>query len=413
MRHRISAFLVVLCLALVGASASAMAKPAVVVLGIEVIDDGSGIDSKTTELAKILTDALRQRTQLASSPFELAPNSEKDLLEMKLLSGCADEGRACMANIGRELNADRLIYGKVERRDGGYQVSLKLLNVETRAMERSTSDVIPAGDNNPPAINNKWSRLLYNRLTGIPEEGNLTVQANAGQGAVYIDGEMATGLKGGRAQISGLAEGEHTVAVEAKGYRRYEAEVTITAGQTVGLEVELEPESSAGGVVGLGGGSKVGKAERPGGTARILFWTTVVTTVAGAGAVTVTGLQVRGLEDDKVAAINAYHGTNEGKAMPLDQDDACASASPMGESAEVYDICEDGKSKASRANLFLAATGASAIAAGVFYYLGYIKPSATERRTARAGQGDSDEAVVHIAPTITPDYLGAGVRIEF
>lgn len=412
MRHRISAFLVVLCIALVGASASAMAKPAVVVLGIEVIDDGSGIDSKTTELAKILTDALRQRTQLANSPFELAPNSEKDLLEMKLLSGCADEGRACMANIGRELNADRLIYGKVERRDGGYQVSLKLLNVETRAMERSTSDVIPAGDNNPPAINNKWSRLLYNRLTGIPEEGNLTVQANAGQGAVYIDGEMATGLKGGRAQISGLAEGEHTVAVEAKGYRRYEAEVTITAGETVGLDVDLEPESSSGGVVGLGGGGKVGKSERPGGTARILFWTTVVTTVAGAGAVTVTGLQVRGLEDDKVAAINTYHQMAEGMDDPLPVDDACASASPT-KAPDVYDICEDGKSKASRANLFLAATGASAIAAGVFYYLGYIKPSATERRSARAGQGDSDEAVVHIAPTITPDYLGAGVRIEF
>lgn len=436
MRLRISAFLAVLGVVLLGASASATAKPAVAVLGIEVIDNGTGIDAKTTELAKLLTDALRKRVELSNSPYDLAPNSAKDLLEMKLLSGCADEARACMANIGRELNAERLIYGKVERRDTGYQVSLKLLNVDSKAMERSTSDVVPFADNNPPAINNKWSRVLFNRLTGIPEQGNLVVHANVTQGSVYVDGEVATGLNGGRAQVNGLSEGTHTVAVEADGHERYESEVTVTAGQTTEIDARLEPVAVqgtgsddtdvGGGDVVQGGGGTVRarpRAERPGGTARVLFWTTVVTTAAGATGAVIMGSKVRKAEDSKKDLLEQSGKYETGymfpEAFPMgDNVNVCKEAGKSMYSGddtvqELNSLCSDGKKWALVSNVMLGATAVSAAAALYFGYAGYIA-APTERRTARAGgKASDDDAMVRFAPTITPNYLGAGLTIEF
>ena len=438
MRLRISAFLAALGLVLLGASASAIAKPAVAVLGVEVIDNGTGIDAKTTELAKLLTDALRKRAELSSSPYDLAPNSEKDLLEMKLLSGCADEARACMANIGRELNADRLVYGKVERRDTGYQVSLKLLNVETKAMERSTSDVVPFADNNPPAINNKWSRVLFNRLTGIPEQGNLVVEANVSQGSVYVDGEVATGLNNGRAQVTGLSEGAHTVAVEADGHERYETEVTVTAGQTTEIDARLQAlaavQSPGNTEVGGGPGTVTGggsarpraKAERPGGTARVLFWTTVVTTAAGGTAALITGLKVRKLQADKKDLIkgNGDYTDRMRYQFPSDFEtgqevDVCGNAEDstyLGNNEavdELDSICKDGEKWGMVTSAILGATAVSAAAALYFGYTGYYKETPSERRSARAGDGEPDDALVRFAPTITPNYLGAGLTIEF
>jgi hypothetical protein len=297
--------------------------------------------------------------------------------------------------------------------------------VETRAIERSTSDVVPFADNNPPAINNKWSRVLFNRLTGIPEQGNLVVQANVTQGSVYVDGEVATGLNGGRAQVNGLSEGTHIVAVEADGHGRYETEVTVTAGQTTEIDARLEPMAvqgpgdtdvgggGGGGGVVRGGGSGRVRAERPGGTARILFWTTVVTTAAGATGAVITGSKVREAEDEKRTAIEMYQmdGTNT-----LDNADACGAAEMIGGAGvqPIIAACDKGEDNALYTTVFLGATAVSAVAALYFGYVGYVKATPTERRTARAGsKASDDDALVRFAPTITPNYLGAGLTIEF
>ncbi|HWN71035.1 MAG TPA: DUF2380 domain-containing protein, partial [Haliangium sp.] len=202
-----AAVLATLAMCVASSDAFAQNKPSVAVLGLEVIDDGTGVDPQTTELAKTLTQALREGTRQDVSPYRLAPNGDKELLEVKLLSGCANEARACMAQIGRDLGADWLVYGKVEKRDTGYQVTLKLLKVDTTAMERVTTEVIPFSDNNEKSIRQNWGRSLYNRLTGIPDQGNLAIQANVDQGRVFVDGQLATTLRRGRARIDGLVEG--------------------------------------------------------------------------------------------------------------------------------------------------------------------------------------------------------------
>lgn len=428
MRQRISAILAVLGL-LVATSALAQSKPAVAVLGLEVIDEGTGIDPQTTQMAKTLTQALRDRTRLQNSPYRLAPNSEKGLLELKLLSGCADEARNCMAAIGRDLGAQWLIFGKIEKRDTGYQVTLKLLNVETMAMERVTTELIPFADNNGPAITNKWSRALFNRLTGIPEQGNLAVQANVSRGRVFVDGQMATTLRQGRARIHGLAEGKHPVAIEAEGHERYETTVEIAAGETVELDAQLQSAAVAQPDAPPGGGDGE-EAGRPGGTARVLFWTTAAVTVASTAGFTISALQVRSAQadkDDLVAALEPYGEMYQSLKTAIPNCDTIPSAAALsGHVSDEMDradvegyvndyrtACEKGQSASLRTFILGPLAVAGALAAGYFYYQGYLATDAGSGSERAAGKSGRQAPTVQITPTITPDYFGAGVRIEF
>src|SRR5688572_12086225 len=100
LRTLVASVTFLLSFAVMQATASA-AKPTVAILGLEVIDDGTGMEAKTTQFAKELTEELRKRPKAGTGPYALAPGSDKDLLELKLLSGCESEGKDCMAAIGK------------------------------------------------------------------------------------------------------------------------------------------------------------------------------------------------------------------------------------------------------------------------------------------------------------------------
>src|SRR5690606_33903512 len=134
-----------------------------------------GIDEQVTSAAQVLTRALRQEVKRQDGEYALASNADKGLLEVKLLGDCSDEARDCMSAIGRDLGADALIYGKLERRDDGYRVSLSLLDTGTEEMKKTTSAVIPKGDLEGAGAARRWARDLYGRLTGVPVTGDIEI----------------------------------------------------------------------------------------------------------------------------------------------------------------------------------------------------------------------------------------------
>lgn len=397
----------VLAILVANGDASAQSKPSVAVLGLEVIDDGTGIDPQTTDLAKHLTQSLREHSRLDKSPYRLAPNSDKELLELKLLSGCANEAKECMARIGRDLGADWLIYGKIERRDTGYQVTIKLLNVESMNMARVTTEVISFADNTAPKISER-GRFLFHRLTGIPEQGNLTIEANVDQGRVFVDGQLATTLRGGKARIDGLAEGKHPVAIETAGHGRYETMVEIKAGETAKVDAEL----TASAVGGPGSGGAGGGEAKPGGTSRTLFWVT-----AGVSAVSLAGFTITytmmGSEREDAEALPIPQG------YPMEEGNLCeqygratddAKESPQGR--DIKSSCDKGEQLALMSSVLVGVAIASGLAASYFFYDGYLQADSSERAVARRNKKAS-QPTVKLTPTITPDYFGAGVKIEF
>ncbi len=403
------------------ASPAAARKPSIAILGLEVIDDGTTLDAKTTQFAEALTEALRQRARAGTGPFALAPGSDKNLIEMKLLSNCESEANACMAAIGAELAADRLLYGKVEKRANGYQVSLKLLNVETRAAERSTTEVIPFGEASGTALST-WGKKLYTKITGTSNQGTLIVKANVERGTVYLDGNARGNLVGGTARIAGLDAGDYRLMIEAECYLRHEGKVTVEGGKDTTERVDLEKNAlgacagTGGGSGGGGGGGGIGIGpgggggggggddkriitgdisddSRPGGGARALFWTSTAVTAAGAG------LWAYG-----------YFGLikpNEGGPGNVGDSSKCHDPTP--EDSELQP-CKDGLfgKKLTQAGVPLTLIGAAA--AGYFFYKGYIqpkKPGAERRLSSRR------KPSVLVAPTVSAREIGGVLHIEF
>ena len=386
---------------------TAVAKPKVAILGIEVTGGGA-TDEKTIEAAKQITKGLRREASRPSGNFDVAPDSDKDLLEIKMLSDCSDEGRRCMSEIGQDLGAQRLIYGKLERKKGHYDVSLKLLNTETRELEEQLAESIPVDEISGEALTAR-TRAIYAKLSGAPVEAGLSITANAERGTIYVDGKIKTTLSAGSAHIA-LSPGDHTVAIEADGYAKYETEVTAEAGATSTLRAQLVVLEGEGGEGDGGGG-------RPGSGWRVAFWTGVVVTGAAGAAWTYSGFKVLSAEDD----LNSASSRAEMPAdAELDSDgdyvDACRDfkgTSGAG-AGDVIDACDAGRKHRNLVNYaFMPVTIAGALFSAFAFYKGYVAPkgASSSEREARRRTRRRDPIVV--APAVGPDLLGAGLSITF
>lgn len=431
---RILSLIVLLAIITVAGPAFA-GKPSIAILGLEVIDDGANMDAKATQFAEQLSEALRQRAKTGTGPFTLAPGSDKNLIEMKLLSNCENEANNCMAAIGAELAADRLLFGKVEKRGNGYQVSLKLLNVETKTIERSTTEIVPFAEASGTALTG-WGKKLYAKISGASNQGTLVIRSNVDRGTVLLDGDAKGNLVGGTARIVGLDAGDYKLTVEAECYVRHDGKVSIEGGKDTTEKVDLEKNAlgacagtdpvggggdvvGGGGDVGPGGGGgggggpgggggggggdvvggggitsgHVSNDENPGGGARAMFWTSTAV-AAAAGGVWAYG----------------YFGLikpNEGTENDLNDTTKCHSSNP--EDSDDPN-CKDGLTGKRLTQIGIPVTFIAAGAAAFFYYKGYIAPKrsgSAERPLARRKRN------VIITPTVSAKEVGGVLHIEF
>ena len=231
----------------------ALAKPAIAVLGLEVVDKSGTPTPADTVVAQELTSGLRSRAKAGTGPYQLAAGSDKELIDEKLLKNCDDEKPACMSQIGNELGADVMMYGKIEKQGGAYQVTIVLLDVRRKVREKTYPDSIPLSEAQGAALQG-WAKKIYAKLTGQTDTCIIVVKTSGGadRGTILIDGEEKGNITNGVGQVAGLAEGRYKVAVEAKDFHRWEkADVTCTAGQTTNLPADLE--RMPGGGVGPGG----------------------------------------------------------------------------------------------------------------------------------------------------------------
>ena len=132
----------------------------IAILGLEVVGP---VDLESVRVARELTDALRSRA--AAGPYAIAPNSNRELIDEKLMHRCDDERPACMAKIGRALSADHLLYGKIGRKSQGaastgYEISLRLLDINSGHV-RSWTNFVPSSSG---ARLSEWGRAGYEHL---------------------------------------------------------------------------------------------------------------------------------------------------------------------------------------------------------------------------------------------------------
>jgi hypothetical protein len=217
------------------------AKPKIAILGLEAAPGPSGaVDPAMTQIARAITKELRQRAQAAASPYALAPNSNKELTDEKLLMSCDNEAASCMAAIGAGLAADVLLYGRVEKRGELYRIALKRLDVKAKTVVTG-SEELPVGS----AVVGLAKRLYIKLIGEVAASGALAVRASSASGGpiavgtVMIDEEPRGTLAAGSATVSDLTAGRHVLAIEAGGYQRFEQAVTIRAGEQATLDAQL------------------------------------------------------------------------------------------------------------------------------------------------------------------------------
>src|SRR5256885_14783176 len=190
------AVLLVLVLGGRGSGGWAGGKPPIAILGLEVYDNGSGIDPETTRAAKEITSALRDRAKAGTGPYTPV-GGEKELIDEKLLNNCDSEAPTCMAAIGAEPGAEMLMYGKIEKAtqngQGVYKVSLKLLHVGRKQLTTSTVETLPASESTGIRASTH-AKVWYAKLAGGISGGTLAVKANIDRGTVLLDDEAKGNL---------------------------------------------------------------------------------------------------------------------------------------------------------------------------------------------------------------------------
>ncbi len=248
MKHAAILALAVLFLA-VGARTAA-AKPKVAILGIEVT--GGAIDQASTGAAHDLTEGLRTKAKQGNGPFQLAPNSDRELIDEKVLKNCDSEGPLCMSDIGKDIGADVLIYGQLAKAGDGYSAKLLVLDVKNRSKDKELAVRIPGGASSDAV--RALAKKAYTDLVGggaapVAAPGTVQIEANVDDGTVFVDDEQKETLRGGKATLQ-LAEGRYRVAVESPGRRRKEIAVTITGGESLSESFELAMRGEGGGKPG-------------------------------------------------------------------------------------------------------------------------------------------------------------------
>ncbi len=419
----IAATIFLLGAVLVATPGRADAKQKLAVLGIETDDASDATADTTANLARWITQSMRARAQKTTGKFEVPTSANKDLGEMKLVTDCLDEKADCMAQMGKDLGVERMVYGKLTKTKAGWTLTLRYLNVQTRSFEgRTYEKQIPTADGNEDAVKRIGSNA-FGELTGTASSGSIEIQANVDSGTIYVDGSARGAVHDRVASIPDLAEGSYNIAVEAEGHKRWEKTVLVRAGEPILVIAELEAETVGGGGGGEiggggGGGDEPVDGVRPGGTSRKLFWTSLVVTAGGVAAFTVTGLKVREYEDQKIEAIIAAGNMAPPPFTSGSNRDACADADAANY-APVQGPCEDGKKMATVTNVLIGVTAVAAVAAGFFYYKGYIaadKPSSNQDAAARRKrQQRARRTVKPSTVTVTPQIYtnGAGLGAVF
>jgi hypothetical protein len=420
MTRVLSSACVVLLLLGLGGSAWA-GKPPIAILGLEVYDNGSGVDPETTRAAKELTAALRDRAKAGTGPYTPVQGGEKELIDEKLLNNCDSEAAVCMAAIGTELGAEILIFGKIEKANQSgqamYKVTLKLLQVSRKQISTTTEN-LPV-DSASGVKASAAAKLWYAKLTG-GNGGTLVVKAgNIDRGTVLIDGEDKGNLTSGTFTLQGLPEGRYTLAIEAKDYQRYETRITIRAGETTTQPVTMvemskkPPPPVVGERISTEGTVTAGTRSNPW---KPVFYTSAGITLVGAGFTVVEILQANS-NIDKIASTSklvSMQGTGNPKHLESSQ---CGSSevlnftgtpSDMADVKAFKDACNNFKYQ----KIGWVVTGVAGAAAIGSFIMAYVRGSGSESETKTARGGRKHRELV-VTPIVTPQGGGATLRFDW
>jgi hypothetical protein len=394
------------------ASGSAQAgpdDPATAVLGLETQD-------VAPRLADEIAELLRQNV---ASSHDLRLGAGRDLVELKLVFSCADEGSACMAQAGRSLNVDRLIYGSIKRSGDGYVVWLKLFDVKREKIESWVSETVPKERLAGAALKPIVTRWFYKLRGRGADMGTLRISAEVAGAVVSLDGVPAGATSDKPVVLTEVPAGRHDVTLAKPGYGPTSQTVSIAAGQVLDLKVELR-ESPSGALghgkpviqlseaeAGAGKGSERDSQRGPGAAYRVAFWVSLAAGVASAGGALKFGLDVKNVNQD-LDPYRRYPCTTSPTGIC---NAAAAPATPLtaAERSAAASLTDKGNRDHALQWVCIGVGSALGIASGYFLYKGYLS-SEEERST---GESSMVQGGLRIFPAASASSGGVLAEFDF
>jgi hypothetical protein len=204
----------------------------IAILGLEVLSPSP--TAHDTQTARVLTAKLRRQPDATRGPFRLAPNTDRELVDEKLINNCAPATLPCMLQIAKALGVDQLLYGDLATAASGTRVRLSLLAVADRSVTH-VDDVL--SDTSDTALA-AWARTAYRTLAKPADRGVLVVTLDGDRdGTILLDDEPRGRIAGGRGDIRDLAPGRYRFGVETTAGCRLQSPLEIREGETVTVDV--------------------------------------------------------------------------------------------------------------------------------------------------------------------------------
>lgn len=202
-----------------------------------------GIDGSTAPpgMGQTVTDTLKRLVPQLSG-MQIKPHSQ-DAVEVKAIFDCQDERPSCMAQVGRSLSVNRLIYGTVKRQPGGaFTVQLKQLNVADATVDKFINETVQPAvltQANPQldTLVQRWLHVLL--VEGL--RGGLRVTTEPAGAQVLLDGVSLgqTPLSYDEAEV-----GDHVLRIELPGHGQVVRTVHIRGGTVHEVNAQLAVRST-------------------------------------------------------------------------------------------------------------------------------------------------------------------------
>jgi hypothetical protein len=300
------------------------------------------------------------------------------------------------------------MYGKIEKSTQNgqtiYKVSIKLLNVTRKQLMSSTVETLPLAESTgvrAAAHAKHW----YAKLTGSNTGGTVVIKANTDRGTVLLDEEAKGNLASGTLTLTGVPEGRHTLAIEAKDHQRYEASITVRNGETLQQPVtmvEMSKQSTS------TSGSATGGPISPDRTVTTKSGSSIWKPVFYGAAV----LEAGAIGFSIFAAVQSQNEADKIAAGGPFTQASCGGKDPQPMKQEDKDLLDSACSWHDRQVAGWVVSGVVGAAVVGSFYMAFLRDrDHAETRTASGSRRKRRELA--ITPIVTPDGGGATLRLDW
>jgi hypothetical protein len=231
-------------------------KVDVAVLNLE----GENVDE---QLLKTLTAVLRNEAQKRDD-YDVNQSSI-NLSEVLVVLGCGTPNPTCLKQAAEQVEAEVLVYGSVEKKDGRYEVEVEVFEASQKEITQRVVRTLKTGD---PVV--EFRRQVRRLFTEDSAEDETRVQIGSNvEGAKIRIRDTVVGTT--PLERKGLPPGRYKIEVFKDGYSTWKATIQLEEGSDIRLWAPLDekasPQAGTDTDTSVGGGSNsdvsVGRSSPP------------------------------------------------------------------------------------------------------------------------------------------------------